>query len=66
MSFINENTFNRSKRVLVRFSVLLIHFDSRMQGSPKCGIAGGDKIEVGGEIGASRGVRGHQLQILTS
>ena len=30
-----------------------------LQGSPKYGILGGDKIEVGGEIGASRGVRGH-------
>ena len=25
-----------------------------VQGSPKCGIVGGDKIEVEGEIGASR------------
>ena len=26
----------------------------RTQGSPKCGIVGGDKIEVEGKIGASR------------
>ena len=25
-----------------------------VQGSPKCGIVGGDKIEVEGEIGTSR------------
>ena len=29
------------------------------QGSPKCSIVGGDKIEVRGEIGASRRVWGH-------
>ena len=27
---------------------------SLLQGSPKCGIVGGDKIEVEGEIGTSR------------
>ena len=30
-----------------------------VQGSPKCSIVGGDKIEVRGEIGASRRVWGH-------
>ena len=30
-----------------------------LQGSPKCSIVGGDKIEVRGEIGASRRVWGH-------
>ena len=29
-------------------------FESHQQGSPKCGIVGGDKTEVEGEIGASR------------
>ena len=37
----------------VQFSVvrIIILF---IQGSPKCGIVGGDKTEVEGEIGASR------------
>ena len=29
-------------------------WSDRTQGSPKCGIVGGDKIEVEGEIGTSR------------
>ena len=34
------------------YEVMLLQLQP--QGSPKCGIVGGDKIEVEGEIGASR------------
>ena len=40
-------TLSCSHKYFSRISTLL-------QGSPKCGIVGGDKTEVEGEIGASR------------
>ena len=35
-------------------SIHVLDFNIDFQGSPKCGIVGGDKTEVEGEIGASR------------
>ena len=35
-------------------SVVFSNLPTYLQGSPKCGIVGGDKTEVEGEIGASR------------
>ena len=46
--------FLKNPRVQINFK---LNEESRMQGSPKCGIiGGGNKIEVEGEIGTSREV----------
>ena len=43
--------FQAVLNILFWNQLVILH---HVQGSPKCGIVGGDKIEVEGEIGASR------------